>query len=49
MTCIAITDPHLRLLTALTSGPRPVDDLADRDSLDELRSWGWVLAVSGWS
>ena len=43
VTCIAIPDRHRRLLTALTRGPRPVDDLDSREGLDELRRWGWVF------
>jgi hypothetical protein len=43
MSCVALTDPHRRLLTALTAGPRQVDDLDGRESLDELRRWGWVF------
>jgi len=39
VSCIVLTDPHRRLLTALTGGPRRVDDLDGRDSLDELRRW----------
>ncbi len=55
MSCIALTDPHRRLLTALTGGPRQVTDLDGRESLDELRRWGWVfggewveLTGAGW-
>ncbi|MCJ7755179.1 MAG: hypothetical protein MUP13_11505, partial [Thermoanaerobaculales bacterium] len=36
-------DPHRRLLTALTGGPRRVDDLDGREGLHELRRWGWVF------
>jgi hypothetical protein len=55
VSCIALTDPHRRLLTALTEGPRRVDDFDGRECLDELRSWGWVfgrewveLTGAGW-
>ncbi len=43
MSCIALTDPHRRLLTTFTRGPRRVDDLDNRESLDELPRWGWVF------
>ncbi len=43
MSCITLTDPHRRLLTALTGGPHQVDDLDGWESLDELRRWGWVF------
>jgi len=43
VSCITLTDLHRRPLTALTRGPRRVDDLNGRESLDELRRWGWVF------
>lgn len=43
MSCIVLTDPQSRLLAALTWGARRVDDLDDRDQIDELRRWGWVF------
>lgn len=44
VSCIELTDPQCRLLTALTNGPRRVDDLdAGQGVLDELCRWGWVV------
>ncbi|MDH3262159.1 MAG: hypothetical protein OEM84_14535 [Acidimicrobiia bacterium] len=40
MSCIALSGPHRRLLIALTRGPRQV---ADRESIDELRRGEWVF------
>ena len=45
MTCSTLTDPQRRLLTALTRGPRNVDDLDGWESLDEVRRWGWVFGA----
>jgi hypothetical protein len=55
MSCVVLTAPHRRLLITLTAGPRKVDDLDGRESLDVLRRWGWVfgrewveLTGAGW-
>jgi hypothetical protein len=45
VSCITLTDPQRRLLAALTAGPGRVDELDDRDQLDELRRWGWVFST----
>jgi hypothetical protein len=42
MSCVPLTDQHRLTLRELVDGVEP----ADRETLEELRLWGWVMPAS---